>query len=43
MMSEKPIYHMHADRKDVTLEGQAEVKNLYRMWAETNQAIFYIE
>jgi hypothetical protein len=25
------------------LEGQEAVKSLYRMWAETNQSIFYIE
>ena len=25
------------------LEGQDAVKSLYRMWADTNQAIFYVE
>src|SRR5580704_7612223 len=43
MMSEKPAYHMHADETNATLEGQDQVKSLYRMWAETNQCIFYAE
>jgi hypothetical protein len=43
MMSDEPIYHTHADRGDVTLEGQAQVRNLFRMWAETSQTIFYVE
>jgi hypothetical protein len=25
------------------LEGRDAVKSLYRMWADTNQAIFYVE
>ena len=28
---------------DVVLRGQDEVKSLYRMWAETNESIFFIE
>jgi hypothetical protein len=43
MMAEKPVYHMHADRTNAKLEGQNAVKSLYRMWAETNQSIFYTE
>ena len=43
MMSLQPAYHIHADGNDVTLVGQDQVKGLYRMWAETNQAIFYVE
>jgi hypothetical protein len=43
MMSEKPAYHMHADDTNATLEGQDQVKSLYRMWAETNQSIFFVE
>jgi hypothetical protein len=40
MMTENPTYHMHADETNATLEGD-QVKSLYRMWAETNQCIFY--
>jgi hypothetical protein len=43
MMSANPAYHMHADKTDATLIGQDQVKSLYRMWAETNQCIFYTE
>jgi hypothetical protein len=43
MMSEKPVYHMHANKTNAKLEGQEAVKSLYRMWAETNQSIFYTE
>jgi hypothetical protein len=43
MMSANPAYHMHADNTNATLIGQENVKNLYRMWAETNQCIFYAE
>jgi hypothetical protein len=43
MMSEKPVYHMHANKTNAKLEGQDAVKSLYRMWAETNQSIFYTE
>jgi len=43
MMSERPVYHMHADKTNAKLEGQDAVKSLYRMWAETNQSIFYTE
>jgi hypothetical protein len=43
MMSESPVYHFHYGGNNVVLRGQDEVKSLYRMWAETNQSIFYIE
>jgi hypothetical protein len=43
MMVETPVYHLHANEIDAKLEGRAAVKSLYRMWAETNQAIFYTE
>jgi len=43
MMGEKPVYHVHANRTNAKLEGQDAVKSLYRMWAETNQSIFYTE
>src|SRR3984893_7579800 len=43
MMAEKPVYHMHANKTNAKLEGQDAVKSLYRMWAETNQSIFYTE
>jgi hypothetical protein len=43
MMSMEPVYHMHADGTDAVLRGQDEVKSLYRMWAETNQSIFFLQ
>jgi hypothetical protein len=43
MMSMDPVYHMHAGGNNVVLRGQDQVKSLYRMWAETNQSIFFIE
>jgi hypothetical protein len=43
MMSMAPVYHMHAGGNDIVLRGQDQVKALYRMWAETNQSIFFIE
>jgi hypothetical protein len=43
MMVEAPIYHLHANEIDAKLEGKEAVKSLYRMWAETNQSIFYTE
>jgi hypothetical protein len=42
MMSENPAYHMHiGETTNAALEGQEQIKGLYRMWAETNQCIFY--
>jgi hypothetical protein len=43
MMVETPVYHLHANEIDAKLEGKEAVKGLYRMWAETNQSIFYTE
>jgi hypothetical protein len=43
MMSMDPVYHFHAGGNDIVLRGQDKVKSLYRMWAETNQSIFFIE
>lgn len=42
MMVAKPVYHLHVHGTDLQLEGEA-VKSLYRMWAETNQAVFYVD
>jgi len=43
MMAPNPCYHIQAEGMHARLEGQGAVKSLYRMWAETNQSIFYIE
>jgi hypothetical protein len=43
MMAPNPCYHFQAEGMHTRLEGQEAVKSLYRMWAETNQSIFYIE
>jgi hypothetical protein len=43
MMAEAPIYHFHAGGNEADLKGQDAVRSLYRMWAETNQSIFYVE
>jgi hypothetical protein len=43
MTVEEPLYHVHAASNKVKLVGQDAVKSLYRMWAETNQCIFYAE
>jgi hypothetical protein len=43
MMGDAPVYHFHADETNAKLEGKEAVKSLYRMWAETNQSIFYTE
>jgi len=42
-MAPSPCYHFHAGGMNAKLEGQDGVKSLYRMWAETNQSIFYVE
>lgn len=41
MTVEVPAYHVNIRSNKVKLEGQDEVKSLYRLWAETNQCIFY--
>lgn len=43
MMVESPVYHLRANKINMRFEGQEAVKRLYRMWAATNQAIFYTE
>ena len=42
MMSTDPVYHFHYTGLEFELRGQDQVKNLYRMWAETNQIFFPI-
>jgi hypothetical protein len=43
MMVMDPVYHFHFAGADTIARGQDEVKGLYRMWAQTNQSIFYVE
>jgi hypothetical protein len=43
MMVETPVDRLRANEIDAKLVGKEAVKNLYRMWAETNQSIFYTE
>jgi hypothetical protein len=43
MMVPNPVYHFHAGGTPADLKGQENVKNLYHMWAETNQSIFFVE
>jgi hypothetical protein len=43
MMAPNPCYHFLAEGMNARLEGQDAVKSLYRVWAETNQSIFYVE
>jgi hypothetical protein len=43
MMAMDPHYHFTQAGNNIELSGQDEVKSLYRMWAETNQNIFFIE
>ena len=43
MMSMDPVYHFHEAGNELVLRGQDQVKSLYRMWAETNQSIFFLE
>jgi hypothetical protein len=43
MMVEEPIYHLHANGLRLKLRGQEKIKDLYRVWAATNQSVFYIE
>ena len=43
MMTPNPCYHFHVGGMAAKLEGQDSVKSLYRMWADTNQCIFYSE
>lgn len=43
MMISDPVYHFHQAGVETVLRGQDQVKSLYRMWAETNQSIFFVE
>jgi hypothetical protein len=43
MMSMDPVYHFNQAGNETVLRGQDQVKSLYRMWAETNQSIFFVE
>jgi hypothetical protein len=43
MMVGEPVYHIRANGSNLRLEGADVVKSLYRMWAKTNQSIFYTE
>ena len=43
MMSMDPVYHFNQAGNEIVLRGQDQVKSLYRMWAQTNQSIFFVE
>lgn len=44
MTVEHPVYRFHMlGRPAIKLEGREQVEPLYRLWAETNQSIFYNE
>jgi hypothetical protein len=43
MMVEDPVYHLHANGLRIKLEGQEKIRDLYRVWAATNQSVFYTE
>jgi hypothetical protein len=43
MMAPNPSYHFHYGAGAADLKGQENVKSLYRVWAETNQSIFYVD
>jgi len=43
MMVEEPVYHIHAHGLRVKLQGQEKIRDLYRMWAATNESVFYTE
>jgi hypothetical protein len=43
MMSMDPVYHFHQAGVETVCRGQDQVKGLYRMWAQTNQSIFFVE
>jgi hypothetical protein len=43
MMVEEPIYHLHANGLRLKLQGRDKIKDLYRVWAATNQSVFYTE
>jgi hypothetical protein len=43
MMAMDPVYHFNQAGLEISLRGQDQVRSLYRMWAETNQSIFFVE
>jgi hypothetical protein len=43
MMVKEPVYHLHANGLRVRLQGQESIKDMYRVWAATNQSVFYME
>jgi hypothetical protein len=44
MMVEHPVYRFNMiDQPAMKLEGREEIEPLYRLWAETDQSIFYTE
>jgi hypothetical protein len=43
MIVAHPTYHIHAHGLRVRLDGQEEIKDLYRVWAATNESVFYTE
>jgi hypothetical protein len=43
MMVEEPVYHIHAHGLRVRLQGQEKIKDLYRVWAATNESVFYTQ
>ena len=43
MMAMEPVYHFNTAGNEISLRGQDQVKSLYRMWAETNQSIFFVD
>ena len=43
MMSMDPVYHFDYAGNHTVLSGQDQVKSLYRMWAETDQSIFFVD
>jgi hypothetical protein len=43
MMVEDPVYHIHANGMRIKLQGQEKIRDLYRVWAATNESVFYAE
>ena len=44
MTVERPVYRFNMlGQPAITLEGREQVEPIYRLWAETNQSIFYNE
>src|SRR5437588_3789698 len=43
MTVDVPVYHFRTFEIDGVLRGTEAVKSLYRMWAATNQSVFYAE